>query len=88
MPALKAHGYQKDCVCPSCAEYRADRNLAVIQDFIDWANGDWLDRIRRAVNNRLTPQGIDVPLPVWKAAGCRVPPGQSLLPVVRLGAHA
>lgn len=69
MALHRTHDYQKDCCCPTCADDRARLRLAVIVDFINWANAPLLAGMRRATENRLKPKGLDVPIEVWKSAG-------------------
>jgi len=86
MPPLNSHRYAADCPCPLCADRRADRKLAVIHDFIDWANAPLLAGVRRFVESRRTIEGVDVTVAELRENGisCRRVP----VPTLRLLGHA
>ena len=85
---LNAHRYQKDCACPRCADHRTDLKLAVIHDYIKWANAPLLAGMQRASDARLKPEGVDVPVEVLQAAGVRVLKCQRSFKAFRLTEHA
>jgi hypothetical protein len=69
MRALNSHAYAADCVCPTCAGHRADGKLAVIDDFINWANAPLRAGMLRFVDSRPDADGIDVPIALLRKAG-------------------
>jgi hypothetical protein len=87
VPLLSSHRYAKDCVCPVCAGHRSDRKLAVINDFISWANAPLLAGMRRA-SEREKIEGVDVPVAVLRAAGLPLKKLPADITSMRLLGHA
>lgn len=85
---LSSHAYAADCVCPTCAEHRNDRKLAVIADYINWANAPLRAAMTRFVDSRQTPVGVDVPVTLLRSNGIPLPKVSSSIKTMRLLGHA
>lgn len=88
---IRTHKPLADCVCPMCAEHRNSQHVRMMTNFINWTNGRLIDGVERvSERERTKPNGIDVPLAMWRKAGLRaaVPNNWQGKEVIRLGARA
>jgi hypothetical protein len=80
---LRSHPFEADCVCPECAEKRAESRLRAIKNFIDWANAPITAGLQRV--ERILVEGLDVPIDLSNRAGLRR--WKKGVTTVRIGAH-
>lgn len=69
-PSVLTHAFERDCVCPSCADFREKARYRTYAEYINWTNGQLITGLQRVERHAFTHLAIS--FPVWKAAGLPV----------------